>query len=435
MSRLYSFKDVQSLHRRLRFASMSRFQFESFLSRIGLRRHHLLREIPLIGARLVFDLLEVLHRRVRLDHLGRANLEGLSAPVRLSQFPHYRGYWYEAERHSLVGMHLGLDLIFSQNRYYVVEINLSASIKPTRRSLYETQVDPIISTMIEIARERNFKRVVFFHHGWTEDYIKEFQAATRESGIEVVGGSPLWEGRATRPPMIALPEPLEENTIYVIFPNLATALSHYIHDKWHSSRWLEETMKAAGGEIETLGYIPTYDKLIIPAEPTDLRWPNLVVKLANKDKGQFVAMGRFRTEEEARRALQLKGSRNIPGIFEIGLFERMLDWIFPQLNLIFQPFIPPRIINGWASKTRLHVFISPLVDTFLSAHAKTGGNRLPSQIEPGMFDDSGAYNTNYSEDGKYHVVPADEEETLRQTASEFGKVARMAITEKFETGP
>ena len=435
MSSAHSPEDVQSLHRRLRFASTSRFQFESFLSRFGLVHYRLLREIPLLGAKLAFDLFEVLRGRVALDHLGRANFSGLTAPVRLPQFPHYRGYWYDAERHSLVGMHVGLDLIFFQGKYYVVEINLGAAVKPGRRSLYQTRLDPIISTMIEIARQRNFRRVVLVRQEWTEEYIKEFQTATRESGIEVVGWSSRFEDQATRPSMTALPEPLEESTIYVVFTRLATALSHFIHHKKHSSQWLEETMKTAEGKTETLRCIPTYDRLIIPAQPSDPRWPNLVAKLASKDRGRFVAMGPFRSEEEACAALQLKDANDVPGIFEIGPFERMVDRVFPRLNPVYQPFIPPAILNGRACKTRLHVFISPLVDEFLSAHVTTAGNLLPSHIEPGKVDDSGAYNVSISVDGEYNPASPAEEEALHRTANEFGKVARLAITEKFETGP
>ena len=148
--------------------------------------------------------------------------------------------------------------------------------------------------MIEIARQRNFRRVVLVRQEWTKEYIKEFQTATRESGIEVVGWSSRFEDQATRPSMTALPEPLEESTIYVVFTGLATALSHFIHHKKHSSQWLEETMKTAEGKTETLRCIPTYDRLIIPAQPSGPRWPNLVAKLASKDRGRFVAMGQVR---------------------------------------------------------------------------------------------------------------------------------------------
>jgi hypothetical protein len=131
--------------------------------------------------------------------------------------------------------------------------------------------------------------------------------------------------------MPGLPDPLQENTLYMIFPNLKTPIAHVVHNKEQSARWLWETIDASPGEFQELAYVPTFEELVIPAEPVDPRWPNLVVKLTNKDRGRFVLMGRFQTRGEAQAALKMRVSRDVPGIFKFGLYERILDRFFTAM--------------------------------------------------------------------------------------------------------
>ena len=426
---------LESLQRRLQFVESTRYRVDSFLSRLGLRRHPLLRDIPLFGASIAFDLFESLRNLRGLQHVGRARLEGFSGSMRLPQMPHYRGYWYDPARHALVGMHLGLDLNYHQGKYYVIETNLGAAIKPQRRAMYDTPLDPFISATLEIARTHGFKRIVFYAKHWPAHYIEEFELATRETGIECLGGSSAVRDPNPTYSMPGLPDRLQENTLYMMFPNLRTPISHFIHNKERSAAWLRETIDACPEKPQALAYIPTFHELVIPSEPEDPRWPNLVIKLANKDRGRFVLMGRFRSVEEARTALRMDAPDDVPGIFSIGMFERMKHRVFPRLQPIFQQFIPPQIVDGRACKTRLHLFISPLASEFLSAHTTTAGIRLPNRPEPGKVDATGAYNVSYSVDGAYRKLPPEEEATLRRAAREFGQMAQIAITKKFETGP
>lgn len=435
MSLSYSSKAAKSLHRRLRFATASKYKYDSFLRRVGLPWHPLLRDIPLFSARITFDLIEGFRSGAGFGHLGRAYLDGLSAPLRLPQFPRYPSYWFDARRHALVGMVIGLDLIFYEGRHYVVEANLGAGISEDRRALYPTRLDPFITAMIEVARAEDFERIVFCHHRWSSAYVEEFAAATEASGIEVIGASFTITDDVSTHSMVALPDPLQEKTIYVIFPVLGTPLTYFMHNKLIFAHWLKSTIETNAYPIKKLAFIPTSDELIIPPEPADQRWPNLVAKLANRDKGKFVVMGRFRTVQEARAALLLKGPKAVPGIFKLGLFDRLKERIFPRHEPIYQQFIPPRIIDGRACKTRPLVFISPLLDQFLSAHATKSRKAPPTDLKPGQVDASGAYNVSHFGGGEYITVSAAEQDELRAVAQEFGSVAKIAITEKFETGP
>ena len=426
---------LASLQRRMQFMESTRYRVDSILSRFGLRRYHLLRDFPLFGANIAFDLVESLRNLRAPRQFGRVRLDGFSGSMKLPQLPHYRGYWYDPARNSLVGMHLGVDFNFFQGKYYVIETNLGAAIKPERRAMYDTPLDPFIMSALEIARKHGFRRIVFYAQRWPASYIEEFKLATRETGIECVGASSaLWDPSPTHA-MPGLPDPLQENTLYMMFPNLRTPISYFVHNKERSASWLRETIDACPEKPEALAYIPPFNQLVIPAEPQDPRWPNLVVKLANKDRGRYVLMGRFRNIEEAQAALHMKARDDVPGIFKIGHFERMKHRVFPKLQPIFQQFIPPQIVDGRACKTRMHLFISPLANEFVSAHATTAGTKLPPYPEPGKVDATGAYNVSFSVDGAYRKLPPGEEAVLRRAAEEFGRMAQIAITKKFETGP
>lgn len=431
----HSLRASESLYRRLRFESESRFLCDSLFWRFGLPRNSPLRDVPLVIARIVVDLIESVRGRGGVGHLGRAYLDGLIAPVRLPQYPHYRSYWFDARRHALVGMVIGLDLIPHEGKYHVVEANLGAGISADRRQLYPTRLDPFITTMIELARDHGFERVVFCHNRWSPAYVDEFAAATATSGVEIVGASLRGTGSDSTRSMVGLPEPLEERTVYVIFPLVGMSMAHFLHNKLVFSRWMQATIEGNPQLAKKLAFIPTSDELIVPPEPADPQWPNLVIKLANRDKGKFVVMGRFRTEEEARDALRLSGSKALPGIFKFGLVDRLRERVFPRHETIYQQFIPPRLIDGRACKTRPLIFISPLVDQLLSAHATKSRITPPTDMRPGRVDDTGAYNVSHFGGGEYITVPAAEQHELREVAREFGNLAKIAIAAKFETGP
>jgi hypothetical protein len=115
-----------SLHRRIRFAASCRYGIDRALLAPGLWRSFWLSTLPYGTATVAFDLLEFLRTRGQADQLGRPHLAALAAPLRLPQDPRYLGYWYDADRHSLVGLHLGIDIHRHRGRYFVIECNAGA---------------------------------------------------------------------------------------------------------------------------------------------------------------------------------------------------------------------------------------------------------------------------------------------------------------------
>jgi hypothetical protein len=424
-----------SLRRRLAFCEAARPRVDALVGSLRGRARRRAHDLLLTMACVAFDVAEVVRRGGGVGRIGQPVLAALEDDVRLPQFPGSRSYWYDGERHALVGLHLGVDINRHDGRCYVIECNLGAAVRPSRRAIYDMPLDPFISEAVEIAREAGFQRIIFHANGWSAAYQEEFRVATRQSGIEVLAGGPASPGASTGRPMPSIPDPLPRNTMIVVFPSLGTPLSRFVHDKGEVARWLRESIEATPA-IRHLAFVPTFDEPVIPDEPADPRWPNLVVKLANKDQGRFVAMGRFRNAEEAMAVLGMRSSRDVPAVFKVRRLDRALNRVLPRLRPIFQQFVPPEVVDGRARKVRLHVFLSPLVDRFLSAHATVAASDLPLDLQPGRLDDSGGFNVSYSGNGRQYLRLDDaDERTLREVAREFGMVARTALTRKFETGP
>ena len=384
-----------------------------------------------LGAQLAFDLADFLRAREKPSRLGRVHEAAFDAPVRLPQHPRYLGYWYDEAKHALIGMHLGLDINRSDGKYHVVECNTHPAMRPERRSLHADGLDPIVAKLIAIAQRFGFERVVFHRaRAWSKAYLDEFDRASRGSGVEFVGAS-LPFVHETKRPIVPLPYPLQPRTIYVGNWSQGTPISLFMHDKARVGRWLEETLGRDGDPAAKLASIPTSDRPVIPSQPNAPCWPNLIAKLANSDGGRFVAMGRFESEDHARDELGLGGGRrSVPRFFRRGF----AGGFFSAPKVVYQPFIPPDVIGRRARLIRAHVFVSPLVDSFLSAHGVVASNDLPDELSLGFVEDRAPYVVNFSTGSRYMRLEPEIERELGSVSGEFGRIVNLAIKEKFEVG-
>jgi hypothetical protein len=426
---------MASLRRRLRASGAWLYRTEVACRYLGITSPKI-RQLLARTGETAYDLAEVLRTGGRANGVARLSEAALTAPGLLPQQPHHLHYWYDPSRHSLVGLFLGLDVYRHDGKYHVLETNVRPALKGNRRDLYDTDLDPFITELLTAAKTGGFERLIFYRHGWHDFYWPEFERASRASGIEVIGASTRpWE----RGYMPALPEPLAERTLYVDFADRGgTPLSHFLNNKLWSARWLHELLRTEGSPNTQLACVPTFDRLTLPDDPPDPRWPNLVVKLANADKGQYIAMGRFDSEAQARRWLRLPNDPSaIPGIFQLSRTQRLARRLFPIKDVVYQPFIPPEVISNRIQKIRLLVFISPLFNLFLSTQYVSAGEDLPDRPLPiGLLQNPRPYACSFAlAGGRFQLVSPQAEDELREVGLEFGRLANLAITRKFETGP
>lgn len=432
-------QDSDLLFRRLKFSGDSRLFFEGLPTarlvsgRLSPFWAEALHRAPDRLATAAFDLMECVRAGRWLPYLGQARqaIDAISSSI--PQHPRYRGYWYDPSRNALVGMVLGLDLIRSNGRYYLLEMNLDAALLPARRALYAERIDPLVAEIVAFAKEHGFRRVVPYTRRWSAEQVAEFIAAGTSAGVEVTPANFSFNSSPHAESIVALPETLERDTLYLVFSSRHTPLDYYVHDKLCFARWFESGVRAAGeGLVQS---VPTYTQLSIPPLHPDPRWPNLVIKLADFDKGEYVLMAKVRDEAEARTTLGQNRPEAIPRAFRLSRQMRLGNFLMHRGHVIYQPFIPPNIDgDGHIRKLRLMLLVSPLASRFLSVHATL--SRPPdAPLAFGTVTRDGSLLVNRSRGLSYGRVERRIEEESATAAAEIGSILDRAVRTKFLVGP
>ena len=383
-----------------------------------------------------FDIVECLRTGRRLPSIGEPEKAAAAGTVgRAPQHPRQLTYWYDPDRHVLAGLSLGIDVIKRADKFYIIENNLGAAMRPERRRLYDTPFDPIVLGLVTAAREAGFRTLVPYAHRWSDFYIQEFRQAGEDLGVDVRPAcSPGIQSNGMQT-LAGLSTPLPESTMYSFFDSRNTAIDHFVHSKTISAEWLRHGLSMQNNRDGLLDLVRTENRLFVPAVDDD-RWPNLAVKLDGWDKGEFVAVCRFETEAQAREALGLRHDADRPRIFDLGIGRRLSARLLQKGNPVYQEFIAPDCDPaGRPIKFRVHAFLSPLFDRFLSAHAMVAPGAPTERMQPGEVRKDGTLVLSFSKGAKYTALMPGLEPQLERVSGEFARLLSGAITERFETGP
>jgi hypothetical protein len=426
-----------SLRRRLAFAGNSSHFFDGIFcsrpmarfSRIG-RRVQVAR-IPDHASKIAYDLFESLRSGRMMPDIGNVDLALLHADEPMPQHPRYLSYWHDPALDTTVGMIVGVDLIRHGGKYYVLELNHGPSIYQRRREMYKIPFDPIFSTIFDAARAHGFRQIVPIAFQWEPIYLEEFERASREWGIPIVPyNCPL-----QLPPcpnrMVALPEPLDARTLYVVHSGIFTPAFRYLDNKWYTSKWLGEAIRNEMGPDTLVALPATYDRFVFPIEEHGPRWPNLVVKLSASARSNHVVAARFESDGEAREALGVERDDAVPKRFRAGFLSNLL--FYGRDRVLYQEYVPPDLdARGHAQMLRLHLFVSPLRTMFLSAHMRISRKPVPDRAPHGIIGTDDAYVFNNAD---YAFLSPDIERDMHSVAADLGRAMQQALVRKFETGP
>lgn len=429
-----------SLRRRLRFAGDVQYVLDGLASappmngglRVG---SHPMQDIPIQLAKAGFDLLESIRMFRRVPFIGNPEKAVRTCSGPLLQHPRYRTYWYNRSTHTMVGMHLGLDVIRHDDRYFIIENNLGASLGLWRRKIHGA-VDPLYENLIAVAKLNGFGRLVPMARSWAPHNIEGFEQAGQRHGIVVVPTSLSAHAPRAAHSVVAMPAMLEPDTLYVFHSGRATALAQYVHNKRSSGEWLAHALPATGARIATP--LPSYDQPTVPEVDPGPQWPNLVVKLASTDKGKAILLCRFDSAEEAARTLGVKRPGDIPLPFRRGLRRHARRILYGVDWPIYQPFVPPTIDDtGHTQTIRLDVFVSPLANAHLSTCVRVATRSIPERVAHGIIRDVGpfigSFSAGFAEFGSVAELDAPESE-LSVVVQEFGMALHHAVTAYFDVG-
>lgn len=428
-------KDPQndSLHRRLLFSAKSRyftdwlFSKEPLYSFCKLTRLEHLARVPDMLANFAFDLGECFRTRSLVPHIADVRATVLNARVKFLQPPRYQGFTYDAENHSMVGMHLGIDLVKHGGKYYPLEFNLDAAVRAERRILYSESIDPIYTRILGTAKELNFKKVVLFNSKWDRACQDEIRKLSSNS-IEVSTlAYPPGKGTAC-----ALPPRLESNTFYVVFHTRHIPLNEFVHNKISSAKWFEESINVIDEGERLIGNILTSEELFVTGFNEVSASPNLVVKFAGVDAGAAVLMAKVRGKQEAK-DLGLDSISLLNRHFRMRPYRRFVNRINGNDRILFQQYIVPDIdAEGKAQKYRIHLLVAPLQCRFLSVHKVKAGIKLPLKVDEGIIQDPSAFLVNYSHNSGYCRVNEEQERELEKVADQLGQIISHALSKRFE---
>ncbi|MBW4709178.1 hypothetical protein KX928_15405 [Roseobacter sp. YSTF-M11] len=424
----------RSIARRVDLAQAWRERLDVPLMRFGLTRggwgKHLFR-----AGNFLNDLLQGAGAGHWPQHPGRAHLAALQTDLRFREKPVYRNYWHDPERNALIGLHLGIDLNRFDGRYYLIENNIGPAMREMRRAIYPEPIDPVLSGLAEVADEHGFRTITLYARRWSEAQLEEVRLASVELGVQI---EPV-QSYGTLPPIPGvrlvsrMPDPLPRDSLHVIYrPVFMTPMMHWVHDKELVQVWYSRLVDSIDTRLATVEWGRS---LFIPPHRGD-RWPNLVVKLAEIDKGRAVVIGRFDTEAEARAALGLPDSgeavpdvfRDVAGNWLLGLFDG-------KRRVNYQGFAPAEIVEGRLRSIRLHGFVSPLGNRFLSAHGLIAGQELPETLENGLLGKHDAFVLKRATALRFERLGDAVEEELVQVTKDFGQIMGRAIRERFDVTP
>ncbi len=420
-----------SLRRRLRFEGDCRYAFDRIGAHLGSKASvHRVPERLFVTA---FDLFESLRAGRIVPAPGNPRTAVGHAAGRLPQHPRYLGYWHDPERRSLVGMELGVDLIRSGGTYWVLELNLRTGLA-SRRQMYHAEVDPMVSGVVEFARSHGLRRLVVLRGEWPPGYPEDFRTAGIRAGVDAVAVDTRGTGGGAQHRMVALPDPLQTRTLYVVFSTRHTAIDHFVHDKGCTTGWLAEYLP--DDAVPPVRSIPTSSRPFVPGEPTGASWPDLVVKLASWDRGEFVRFVKLRPGGDLLGELGMEGPTDWPGVLGMGIWKRTCAWALARDRILYQPFVPPSLSpSGRPERFRLHMLVTPLGSAFLSAHTVQSACALPEELPVGPVEDPRPFLVSHGKGGRYEPSDAATDADLRWVAVAVGKALHRAVSTTFETGP
>lgn len=426
-----------SIERRMGFAARSLHTLDSLASTLcrGLKleldhSYHLVLHRFL---QLAYDLGESVRTRRVVPHFGdvRAAVDRMDPPI--PQMRGEEGFSYDKDHHILVGTQIGVDLILNSGKYYVLDLNAEAAMRPERRKIFASEFDPVVSNLVATAQQLGFRRLVAIRSIW-EGIEHEWVRAGANCGVEVIPACYAWFNKAKPYPVARFPLHLEADTMYVSFGPRYSPFEFFINDKLCFYRWLSKTLVTHPVLGLRLAVPETSERLNIPVPDPDESRPNLVVKATGKACGAAVGMARITTPEEAMNAFGMSHEKDFPRVFREGPVMTFLDKLFGRDKLLFQHYLAPGTDEaGCAQIYRLHLLVSPLAHRFLAVHKVTAPVPLPQAPVQGLVPDPCAYVVNYSRGGSYSLLSADEEESIRVVAEDLGLAIQTAARATFTT--
>ena len=337
----------------------------------------------------------------KIQNIGNAYESLLNFNDKFDQHPLHRGFYYDKDRHSLVGTATGIDINVSNGKHHIIELNRSIGILEVIRPIYKTKYGPEIYNIVNFAKKHKFKKV-YVMYSRLHLYRQEILEASQEFGIEMIPVSYPWvEFDKNQYKHYFMPDVLERDTLYMRLEPGYSPIMQYISDKYVSYKWLNDIVNSNPEEYPLINIPKTTNYLRINSKNYSEKWPTTVIKLSGKMQGQAIFMLKAQTEQKAMEALNIQDVNQMPPGFKAGFSEKIVDKLFGQdKTVIYQDFAPPSIKEGMAGRVRINIFANPLESFSLSDYYMWTVYKAPDICPDGLLKKPEPYIVNWKFSGK-----------------------------------
>jgi hypothetical protein len=340
----------------------------------------------------------------------------------------YRGYWNDQSRHNTVGIVAGVDFVPTNQGCWYVESNLDLAQRPERSALYDR--DPFVFNLLDFAARHGYSRLVVLDNnssGVDPAMASQYEAGAKERHLNLTLVDRVNTPGAHRTRSYGIPPIRDDDTLVVRLKSYPTSLDDLFNLKRACNRALE-LYQATTDDSDLLLPETNADPILAEIDPDD-PYPNVVYKLPELDQARGVYFLKAKSPEHAREM----ADQAVRSSTHRGLQERIL-FSMASMSGLFQHYVrSPLLSDRRLYIIRAHVLITPVGVELLSAHRVVSGTGVPNSLPFGAVEDTRPYLVNFSANGRYEIVPSDEESTVRRAALAVGRGLAWAAEYGFET--
>jgi hypothetical protein len=347
----------------------------------------------------------------------------------IPQLESFRGFWNDQTRHNTYGVITGLDLLPSSKGYWFIESNLNFGMSSDRIRLYER--DPFVSNLVGFAARKGYCNLIFVNNmsqHLNDKTATQMMDEAISKNIRLTIIEDLYLSHSNHERRFEIPSLDEDNTLVARAKFYPTSLDYLFHNKRASSRALA-VYKMHCSEpsllIPSSGEEPVFDNI-----DEDTPFPNLVYKLPERDAGGGITFIKARSINHARKLVK-----------EVMMKKRQKEFLYSLYGMakdqkgIFQSYIYSPMLSGRRLyKIRAHVLITPAGLQFLAAHRVVSRFRVPDSLPFGIVENPQPFLVNLSSSKNYEIIPAEEEQALKEAVLAIGKGLSWAAKYGFQTG-
>jgi hypothetical protein len=346
----------------------------------------------------------------------------------IPQLPPYRGFWHDQSKHNTVGVGFAIDFIRSSDGYWFIESNLPFALAAERIALYDR--DPFVVNMLEFTKAHGYRHLIVMDNGTSgvvEAMARQYEEEAAARGITLTIVQRFNVPGSRHPQSYGIPPFPGDGTLVVRLKSYPTSLDDLIRHKRATGMALERFKQMIGDSdlrLPTSSVDPVLGD-VAPDEP----FPNVVYKLPEVEQGRGVFFLKVTSPEHARDIL----NKAILSARRPRLEDRVVHRVTSRDGL-FQPYIKSLFLpHRRLYKIRAHGLITPVGNTFLSAHRDVLPWSVPEKLDMGIVKDPKPYFVNMSAGAKREILPPEEEPEIARATLAVARGLAWAIEYSFRT--